>query len=80
MFLYITMKNIAIEIHIPQNLKEEPLFYNICKSFNLIPNIIEASLTTDVGWALMTIKGEESEIDKLFDYLGQKGISWKIKY
>jgi len=72
-------QSLTIELNIPQSLKGEPIIYNICRGFDLIPNIIEASFSTDVGWAYITINGEDREIQKLFEYLKNQGIIYKIK-
>jgi len=37
----------------PGDLKEEPMICNICKQFNIVLSIIEASCSTDTGWALL---------------------------
>lgn len=63
-----------VELSIPNEHKDEPIFYDIIKRFNVIPTIIEASFSTDNGWAYVKIEGEESEIKKLFEFLKSKNI------
>jgi len=68
-----------VELSICSKLKDEPIIYNIIKKFNVVPNIIEASFSTDVGWALIKFQGESQELERLFNYLSNKeGID--IKY
>ena len=63
-----------VELNIPSDFKEEPFFYNIIKSFKVIPNILEASFSTDTGWAIVNFQGQEEELQKLFDFLKKKGV------
>lgn len=69
------MKTKEVELFIPGELKKEPIFYNIIKEFNVIPNIKEASFSTEMGWAIVIFQGEEAEILRLFDYLKSKGVN-----
>ena len=65
---------IDVELIFPGELKDEPIFYYIIKNFDVIPNILEASFSTEMGWAIITIEGEEKEIERLFDYLKSKRV------
>jgi len=72
------MKTKKVELNIPKEFKEEPLFYNIIKKFNVIPNIIEASFSTEMGWAIVEFKGTNDELEKLFEFLKEKNIDIKF--
>ena len=74
------MARIKVELTIPSDLKDEPLLYQIGHKFKVIPNIIEASFSTEMGWVLLTIEGEEEEIEKLFDYLKTKNVKIEQKH
>jgi ABC-type methionine transport system ATPase subunit len=63
-----------VELNIPARFKDEPIFYYIIKNFDIIPNIVEASFSTEMGWALVRFEGEEEELDKLFGFLKEKGV------
>jgi hypothetical protein len=71
------MKKVKLELNFPPDLKDEPIFYHICRKFNVTPVIIEASFSTHMGWALMTVEGEDAEMDKLFEYLKSKHVTVK---
>ena len=68
-----------VELSIPGDLKDTPLFYNIVKEFNVIPKILEASFSTEIGWAILTLEGEEEELDKLFKYLKEKRVEVRFR-
>ena len=69
------MQEIKVELFIPGELKDEPIICYIIKNFKIDLKIIEASFSTESGWAYLILIGEKEEIDKAFEYLREKGIS-----
>jgi len=45
------------------------------KDFDIIPTIIEASFSTDMGWAYLILEGKEKELERLFEYLKSKRVT-----
>lgn len=68
---------IKAELTFPAELKEEPIICYLCKTFNIVLNIVEASFSTDTGWAILVFEGGEDEIAKALKYLKDKGIDLK---
>ena len=66
---------LKIEATFPEELKDEPILCNLCKKFDIVLNIIEASFSTDTGWAILVLHGKEEEIKKATDYLAQLGVT-----
>lgn len=73
------MKKVEVELTFPGELKDEPIFYQIIKKFNIVPNILEASFSTEMGWAIVTFEGEEQEITRLFEFLRSKNINISVR-
>ena len=73
------MQEIKVELFIPGELKDEPIICHIIKNFKIDIKIVEASFSTESGWAYLIIGGEKPEVDKVFDYLREKGISVEIR-
>ncbi|MDD4957174.1 MAG: NIL domain-containing protein [Candidatus Omnitrophica bacterium] len=69
------MQEKHVELFIPGELKEEPIICNMIRNYKVDIKIVEASFSTESGWAYLIIHGEEEEIARMFDYLGDKGIS-----
>ena len=69
---------VSIEITLPGELKNEPIIYYLGHNFKIIPNIIEASFSTETGWASLVLEGEEAEIKKALEYLKSKRITVNI--
>jgi len=66
--------SLEVELTFPGSLKDSPIFYYIVKNFEVIPNILEASFSTDMGWAIVKFEGEETELSRLFTYLRSQGV------
>ncbi len=66
-----------VELTIPFEFKNEPFFYQIIKNFEIIVNIVEASFSTSTGWTIVKLEGEQQEIQRLFDFLKEKGVQIK---
>ncbi len=69
------MAKMEVELIFPKELKNEPIIYQIGRDFNVIPTIIEASFSTDMGWACLILEGDEEELKRLFEYLKSKKIT-----
>ncbi|MFC1594502.1 NIL domain-containing protein [Candidatus Omnitrophota bacterium] len=72
------MKKIKVELIFPEELKKEPIVYQLGTTFKVIPNIVEASFSTDTGWAILYLEGEEDEVKKAIDYLKAKKVSINV--
>ena len=66
--------NMAIGLTFPGSLQDESIICYICKKYDVNLNIIEASFSTDAGWAILQIEGQEEEIKKVFEYLAEKSV------
>jgi ABC-type methionine transport system ATPase subunit len=65
---------IKAEFTFPGKLKDEPIICQLCKGFDITLSILEASFSTDTGWAILIIEGSEEELKKAFAYLAHKGV------
>lgn len=73
------MAKITVELTFPGELKKEPIIYYIGRDFKIVPNIIEASFSTTMGWAILTLDGDKKELERLFEYLKKKNITVNIR-
>lgn len=71
------MAKVKVELTFPSELKDEPVIYRMGCDFKVIPTIIEASFSTEMGWALLILEGEKEEIERLFEYLETKNVEIK---
>lgn len=66
---------LKLELTFPGELKDEPIIWYLGNHFKLIFNIIEASFSTEVGWAILILEGEDEELEKACDYLRSKKVT-----
>jgi len=68
------MASQEVELTIPIAFKDEPFFHYISTHFDVVPNILEASFSTEMGWAIVRFEAAEAELTRLFDFLIDKGV------
>ena len=65
---------IKAEFTFPGHLKDEAIICYLCKNFDIILSIFEASFSTATGWAILIFEGSKKNIKEATDYLIGKGI------
>ena len=65
---------VKTELNFPATLKDEPILCQVCKQFDVILSILEASFTTEVGWAIVIFEAKEEELKRTFVFLQNKGV------
>jgi ABC-type methionine transport system ATPase subunit len=70
---------VKAELSFPGKLKDEPLICWVSKKFDITLSILEASFTTEIGWAILIFEGKVEEINKALAYLKNKGVEISIQ-
>jgi len=65
---------IKTELTFPAELKDKPIICNLCKKFDIILNIVEASFSTATGWSILILEGSEEELGRAFKHLEDSGV------
>ena len=73
------MEEIKTELFIPGTLQNELIINDMIKHFKVEIKILEASFSSQSGWALLTIKGAKDEINRVFAFLMEKGVTVQTK-
>ena len=68
---------IRVELTFPSQLKDEPIIFYLCRDYNIILNILEASFSTDTGWVILILEGKDEELKRAFDYMKGKGVRFE---
>ncbi|MEO8205711.1 MAG: NIL domain-containing protein [Chthoniobacterales bacterium] len=58
----------------PARLITRPLIYDLGKTFEIITNIRQASVTEDIGVVSVELEGERAEIEKAIAWLEELGV------
>jgi ABC-type methionine transport system ATPase subunit len=62
------------ELTFPGNLKDQPILCDLCKKFDISMSILEASFSSETGWAIVVFDGKKEEIEKTLEYLKSIGV------
>ena len=58
----------------PEELIKEPIIYNLGQQFKVVTNIRRADLTSDKGWMVLELEGEEKGIEEGITWVTSKGV------
>ena len=61
-----------VKLTFPSDLITEPLIYE--KKFEIISNIRRADVRESIGWVVLELKGDESEIDSGVEWMRLAGV------
>jgi len=67
-----------VRLTYPKRLLGEPLIYELIRRFNLVTNIVEAQVTEQIGWLIVTVRGENEMIQKGLDWIVSNGVTVEI--
>ncbi len=64
-----------IVLHFPRRLVDRPIIYHLIKDFDLVFNILKASVTPEEeGLMVLELNGEQTDYDKGIEYLTEAGV------
>jgi ABC-type methionine transport system ATPase subunit len=68
--------SIERKVHLtyPPHLTDQPIIYELIKTFDVVVNILEANVTTQKGWLLVAVQGEEQVIKEGLEWMSAQGI------
>lgn len=63
-----------VKLIFPPQVLNEPILFNLNQQFHVVTNIQLADIRGDMGWLVLEIEGEQSEIDNGLVWLNSMGI------
>ncbi len=58
----------------PPQLITEPIIYQMGMEFQVVTNIRRADVREEMGWVVLELVGDESEIDRSLEWVAQAGV------
>ena len=55
-------------------LVKEPIIYRLGQEFNLVTNIRRADVREDMGWVVLELDGDDTEIERGLDWVAAIGV------
>jgi ABC-type methionine transport system ATPase subunit len=56
------------------SLVKEPIIYNLGRDFKIVTNIRRADIQEDMGWVVLELDGDETEIKRGLDWVSSTGV------
>lgn len=63
-----------VKLIFPSDLITEPIIYLMSKNFEVVTNIRRANVTSDIGWVVLEVDGEEDVVDQALRWAEDKGV------
>ena len=63
-----------VKFTFPTELITEPIIYLLGQKFRVVTNIRRADVREDMGWVVLELEGEESEIERGLQWVVDKGV------
>ncbi len=63
-----------VRLTYPPHLLDQPLLYRLIRQFDVQTNILEARVTSNEGWLLLAIRGEQEGVLQGLNWLQQQGV------
>jgi len=58
----------------PTTMVKEPVIYRLGHDFNVVTNIRRADVREEMGWVVLELEGEDSEIERGLQWVGSTGV------
>ncbi len=63
-----------VKFTFPTDLITQPIIYELGQRFKIVTNIRRADVREDVGWVVLELDGEDSEIARGLDWVVETGV------
>ena len=68
------MASVRLKLTFPEELITEPIVYLVSRDFELVSNIRRADVREHVGWMILSLEGDEDNIDAGIAWMQSKGV------
>lgn len=63
-----------VHLTFPENLVQEPVIYNMGRSYDVVTNIRRANVEDSFGWVILELEGADDAIDAALGYAEGQGV------
>ena len=68
------MSKQRVKFTFPTTMVKEPVIYRLGHDFNVVTNIRRADVREEMGWVVLELEGEDSEIERGLQWVGSTGV------
>ena len=63
-----------VKFTFPAGMIKDPIIYLLGRDFNVVTNIRRADVREDMGWVVLELDGDETEIERGLEWVGSTGV------
>jgi|TARA_B100000315_G_C14246068_1_gene437489 hypothetical protein len=63
-----------VKFTFPAGMIKDPIIYLLGRDFNVVTNIRRADVREDMGWVVLELDGEDTEIERGLEWVGSTGV------
>ena len=63
-----------VKFTFPTDLVKEPIIFYLGRDYNVVTNIRRADVQEDVGWVVLELDGDESDIERGLAWVASTGV------
>ena len=63
-----------VKLFFPEALIREPIVARLVRLYDITPNIRRASIEEDIGWMVLDLDGDPSQVRRAVDWLHELGV------
>ena len=63
-----------VKFTFPNDLVKEPIIYRLGQDFKVVTNIRRADVQESMGWVMLELDGDESEIERGLEWVSSTGV------
>jgi hypothetical protein len=68
------MSKQRVKFTFPTDMVKEPVIFYLGRDYNVVTNIRRADVQEDVGWVVLELDGDESDIERGLAWVGSTGV------
>ena len=63
-----------VKFTFPTEMVKEPVIYRLGRDFNVVTNIRRADVRDDMGWVVLELDGDDTEIERGLEWVAATGV------
>ena len=63
-----------VKFNFPTDKVKEPIIYLLGRQFDIVTNIRRADVREDMGWVVLELDGDDSEIERGLEWVANTGV------
>jgi ABC-type methionine transport system ATPase subunit len=68
----------TVRLTYPAHLLDQPLIHGLIRQFDLLTNILEAQVSAQGGYLIVTMRGELANVEQGLDWIGSQGVQVQV--